>query len=101
MLRQVSYSGSLSAEEKSKSTCKSQSNYRHAGTKDRERKKRILYSKEKGDLLVLFLSILCFVSVCRRSVVNRFFFIVTLYRVSLFLVNWDTLTIPDSLTSES
>lgn len=37
VLRQVSYSGSLSAEDKSKSTCKSQSNYRHAGTKDRER----------------------------------------------------------------
>lgn len=37
VLRQVSYSGSLSAEEESKSTCKSQSNYRHAGTKDRER----------------------------------------------------------------
>lgn len=36
VLCQVSYSGSLSAEDKSKSTWKSQSNYRHAGTKDRE-----------------------------------------------------------------
>lgn len=37
VLCQVSYSGSLSAEDKSKSTCKRQRNYRHAGTKDRER----------------------------------------------------------------
>ena len=42
VLCQVSYSGSLSAEEKSKSTCKRQSNYRHAGTKDRERNQGFL-----------------------------------------------------------